>query len=92
MCYDYSCERNVRTYFVEVKGTQTDGSLVILTRNEVEHANKHSDQSIFVLVRSIQIKKKSKKIVASGGKILVLHPWRVREKDLKVIQYTWRFS
>jgi hypothetical protein len=33
-CYEYTCEKNDATYFVEMKGTQTQRTSIILTRND----------------------------------------------------------
>jgi hypothetical protein len=89
-CFDYTCLRNGAKYFVEVKGTQTEGSAVILTKNEVAHAKKHPKHSIFILVHSIQVKaKKTNDFVLSGGEIVFKKPWAIDHNDLTAIQYFW---
>lgn len=35
--YDYKCSRGGETFYVEVKGTQTEGDSVVITRKEFEH-------------------------------------------------------
>lgn len=49
-CFDYTCQKNGGLHYVEVKGTQTKGESLILTRNEVEHVNAHPGKSILVLL------------------------------------------
>lgn len=44
--YDYTCHKNGKLFYVEVKGTRTTGDVVILTKNEVAHANKNLDNSM----------------------------------------------
>jgi hypothetical protein len=86
--YDYACERDGKSFFVEVKGTQTPGRTLILTRGEVEHIDSHADQCVLVLVRSVSVSGK-KTIRVSGGTAEVKESWRVRAEDLSPIQYAW---
>jgi hypothetical protein len=89
--YDYTCERDGNEFFVEVKGTQTPGKTLILTRGEVEHIGSHADQCILVLVHSVSVSGK-KTIRVSGGKTEVKESWRLRSEDLSPIQYAWTVS
>lgn len=86
--YDYTCQKNGRTYFVEVKGTQTGGKTVFLTKNEVAHATGHPLASILIIVHSIQVSSLDE-IRAAGGKTVVREMWRPLTKDLVAIQYAW---
>jgi hypothetical protein len=87
-CYDYTCELNGKQYFVEVKGTQTQGKNVILTKGEVEHAKKHPDSCILILVRSVKISA-SKPVKVIKGTIDVWEKWIVHDENLNAIQYKW---
>lgn len=89
--YDYTCERDGKEFFVEVKGTQTPGKILILTRREVEHIESHADQCILVLVHSVSVSGK-KTIRVSGGTTEVKESWRLRSEDLSPIQYAWTVS
>jgi hypothetical protein len=89
--YDYTCERDGKGFFVEVKGTQTPGKTLILTRGEVRHVTSHTKQSILVLVHSVNVSGKQT-IRVSGGIAEVKESWRLRGKDLSPIQYAWTVS
>lgn len=87
--YDYTCTRGGNSFFVEVKGTQTLGRTVILTRGEVDHVRNSSDPSILVLVHSVIVSGK-KHVHVSGGTIEVRESWTLRPEDLNPIQYLWK--
>jgi hypothetical protein len=89
--YDYTCERDGKRFFVEVKGTQTPGKTLILTRGEVRHITSHTKQSILVLVHSVNVSGKQT-IRVSGGTAEVKESWRLRSEDLSPIQYQWTVS
>ncbi|QDF76228.1 MULTISPECIES: protein NO VEIN domain-containing protein [Shewanella] len=81
--FDLEFKRLGITYFVEVKGTQSNGDKVIVTRSEVEHARAHYDNSILYVLHSIQLDE----LTPSGGIAVIKSPWVVDDKDLKVITY-----
>jgi hypothetical protein len=86
--YDYTCERDGKNFFVEVKGTQTAGKTLILTRGEVEHINSHTDQCILMVVHSVSVSSNGR-IQVSGGTAEIRESWTLRPADLSPIQYTW---
>lgn len=74
--------RNAKTVIsVEVKGTQGDGSAVLLTANEVEYARSHQPHVALVVVMGIKVAR-SPEPVASGGKVVVFWPWDPDEHAL----------
>jgi len=73
--YDLDCRKGAGTLRVEVKGTQTDGGSVILTPNEVSNARKQTT-ALFVL-HSIRFLRIGSSSVPTGGKPLVLNPWKI---------------
>ncbi len=84
--YDLRCTRARKELHVEVKGTTTDGNLVVLTNNEVKHACRpHNSCALFIL-HSIRLKDRR----ASGGKQRILHPWRLQKRKLTPVSYTYR--
>jgi hypothetical protein len=90
--YDYTCERVHKTFFVEVKGTQTTGKTVILTRGEVNHVNNNNKgDCILVLVHSVLVSG-TKNPRVSGGVTEVRESWTLRHEDLSPIQYMWTVS
>ena len=88
-CYDYTCERNGNLYFVEVKGTQTRGASVILTRKEVEHMKLHRSNSIFVIVHSIRVRRDGSSFDVSEGTIRLDAPWILNSDQLEPISFKW---
>ncbi|PYV14306.1 MAG: hypothetical protein DMG21_18675 [Acidobacteria bacterium] len=84
--YDYECVKG-RTRYVEVKGTQTLGKSILLTRNEVEHVRLNPKDSILVLVRSVKVSEK-KGGRPTGGEIVVIENWQLNPEP-DPIQYTW---
>jgi hypothetical protein len=87
--YDFTCAKHGRTFFAEVKGTQTTGTALILTRGEVEHINSHPADCILVLVHSVTV---SAKEMVSGGEVEVTESWKLHPDDLRPVQYIWRVS
>jgi len=85
--YDFTCERDGRKRYVEVKGTQTPGATLILTRGEVEHIASKPDDCILVLVHSVIV---SAKETVSGGTTKVVESWRLSPEDLRPVQYIWK--
>ena len=86
--YDYICERNGTSFFVEVKGTQTAGSTVILTKGEVENVQRYPQRSILVLVRSVGISP-SKPLRVTRGVVEMKEKWTPRSEDLQPLSYVW---
>jgi len=86
--YDYTYERGDKNFFVEVKGTQTPGRTLILTRGEVKHVKSHADQCILVLVHSVSVSGNGS-VRVSGGTTEINESWKLRSEDLCPIQYAW---
>jgi hypothetical protein len=86
--YDYTCLKNGIQFYVEVKGTQTAGKTVILTKKEVEHTQSNVNRCILVLVHSVRLSGRSR-TKANGGTIEVKEQWCVESKDLTPTQYVW---
>lgn len=88
--YDLRCEQGDLTVHVEVKGTQTDGSQVILTANEVEFAREHTARMVLFIVHGVEIEGDAKNgVSASGGERRVYEPWDVDQGVLSVINYRY---
>lgn len=86
--FDLLCKKGACKLCVEVKGTTTDGSTVVLTRNEVEHAlNQHNKCELFIL-HSIKLEKGK----ASGGRATVLSPWCPESANLKPVSFIYSVS
>ena len=80
-CYDLSCWKNESELCVEVKGTTTRGSQIVLTRNEV---NLQATRALFI-VHSIQFVTRQ----PSGGIEKVIVPWLPEDHRLTVINWMY---
>jgi hypothetical protein len=90
--YDFTCQRDGKLFFVEVKGTQTLAPKgLILTRGEVRHITSYTDQCILVLVHSVKVSANGA-VSVSGGATEVRESWTLRTEDLSPIQYFWAVS
>jgi hypothetical protein len=86
--YDYTCYKDGKLYYVEVKGTQTKGDAVILTKNEVAHANENPGNSMIVIVHHVKVKDGNPP-VTNGGEVDVHKRWSPHPNDLVALQYQW---
>ena len=79
--YDLICRRGNEVKHVEVKGTTTDGEEVILTPNEVRHAQENPCTALFV-VSNIKVERaEDGTVTATGGKHHCYDPWRLRRRN-----------
>ncbi|HKW74685.1 MAG TPA: DUF3883 domain-containing protein [Terriglobales bacterium] len=89
--YDYICQRDSKRFFVEVKGTQTSGKTLILTKGEVDHIRHSPSQCILVLVHGVSVSG-TQTIRVGGGLVQIKELWNPDEGDLIPISYSWRVS
>ncbi|WP_224963847.1 protein NO VEIN domain-containing protein [Acinetobacter guillouiae] len=87
--YDMKAYKDGREYLVEVKGTQLDGSSVILTHNEVELHDKPNNRVILCVVHSIKLD--DEKINHKSGEVVIHDPWILDKGKLKEISYFYTF-
>jgi Domain of unknown function (DUF3883) len=85
--YDLCCRKNGRTVYVEVKGTQTAGTEIILTPGEVEFSKSHQPQMALFILHSIKVSAETK--TPSAGQQLLISPWNVSNGQLKPISYKY---
>jgi hypothetical protein len=75
---------------VEVKGTTTNNSEVVLTRNEVNlHLADHPNTA-FAFVRNITLDRSGDQPTASGGHLDLTMPWQLDPERLEPIVYRYR--
>ena len=87
--YDVYCQdKNFNEIRIEVKGTQSNGSEVNLTKNEVKNAKLYRT-NLFV-VHSIKIDTKKNYKIINQGKINIIEDWNPKEIDLKPITYKYK--
>jgi hypothetical protein len=87
--YDFYCIRNDEHAFVEVKGTVSDGTKVLLTAGEVGFSAKHSAHMMLFVVSRIKLTTADGKIGATGGELRVLREWKPAQSALTPISYSY---
>lgn len=91
--YDLHCyRRDGRELRVEVKGTTGDGSSILLTPNEVQHARERSDVVLIVVSKiELVVSDESDEVDARNGVVEVVSPWDVDAGgELRPTGYEWR--
>ncbi len=87
--YDLLAKRDGEELNVEVKGTVSRGEAVLLTRNEVMHAQQHAERAVLFVLHSIVVESLQGRMTARGGSQSVLAPWRVEAGLLEPLQYKY---
>lgn len=87
--FDMIAYKDGNEYFVEVKGTQSNGSSVIFTYNEVELYKDKTKKVILCVVHSIQLKDDIVNI--KTGEVIIHDPWKLDTSKLKEISYFYTF-
>ncbi|MBI4467811.1 MAG: DUF3883 domain-containing protein [Acidobacteria bacterium] len=82
--FDLLCRHGERELRVEVKGTTSEGCSVLLTRNEVRHAQANVDKMALFVVSKIT---SSASGSCSGGVITVFEPWDIAQSELDAVAY-----
>jgi hypothetical protein len=86
--FDISCTLNGRKYFIEVKGTTTEGSKVNLTRNEVLLHSENHPFNALIVVSQIKLES-SPDISCTGGKTLFISPWIIEPERLTPLSFDY---
>ena len=88
--YDLYCTREDLRLMVEVKGTTSDGSTVLLTTNEVDHARNHPDEAaLFICSNIVVAQTRAGRLSAGGGRVRLLHPWKPHPSLLTPVGYSF---
>jgi 5-methylcytosine-specific restriction protein A len=82
--FDLLCRDGDRELRVEVKGTTSRGLSVLLTRNEVRHAQANAERVALFVVSEI---KSSNLGSCTGGVTRVIEPWDIRCSELDPIAF-----
>jgi Domain of unknown function (DUF3883)/EVE domain len=80
--YDLVCRRGHEVKHVEVKGTTTDGAEVILTPNEVRHAQGSPCTALFVVSNIMVERAEDGTVTAAGGEHHCYDPWQLEDGTL----------
>jgi len=84
--FDLLCREGDRELRVEVKGTTSLGLSVLLTRNEVRHAQENNDCVALFVVASIVANASG----CTGGTIHVFEPWDISQDELEPVAFECR--
>jgi len=87
--YDLHCIKDDKELLVEVKGTQTDGKKILLTKNEVKIATKNKEEVSLYILHSIQVIETGEKCKAVNGTEYVVNPWDIETGTLTPMIYEY---
>jgi hypothetical protein len=85
--YDLLATKGNQKLFIEVKGSQGNGSFVFLTPNEVKWARKHHPQTILAVVTGIVVEETEDNIEGKGGKLHLIKPWQPNDDKLEPLGF-----
>jgi hypothetical protein len=88
--YDLVCRRHGEVKHVEVKGTTTDGTEVILTPNEVRHAREYPHTALFILSNITIERAHDGTVTAAGGDQHLFDPWPIDDGTLMPLGFRYR--
>jgi hypothetical protein len=86
--YDLLLTNKNKKLYVEVKGTQSRGEKVFLTKNEVKVHKKFYPNNALCVVSGIKLIK-SDSLIAIGGEIRVIYPWKIKDSNLIAMAYEY---
>lgn len=84
--FDLRCRKGRNELRVEVKGTTTGGGSILLTRNEVRHAEDPTNHVALFVVSGILVDSTNN---CSCGVPLVIEPWTIDRERLAPIAYEY---
>jgi len=86
--HERKCRRGAVEHHVEVKGTTGPGNAVLLSKNEVQHAQDFFPNVSLFVVSEIQLDEDDEGFpIATGGHIRIIEPWRVTDCTLVAMTY-----
>jgi hypothetical protein len=88
--YDLRCTRSKEEVYVEVKGTTSAGSKILMTYQEVLHTTKNYPNTALFVVSQIKLNNSEEELEAFGGEIKLCMPWLLNDDDLKAIAYEYQ--
>jgi hypothetical protein len=89
-CFDLLCQRDAQELRVEVKGTTSPGTHILLTRNEVTHARRVFPRVALYVLADVRLVISDGDVYrAEGGREIVRHPWDIRTGHLEPLAYKY---
>ena len=90
--YDLNCMRGDDELHVEVKGTTSSGAQILLTPNEVKHAQrKYPDMALFIAI-NLQVDNTEDDLKVTGKEFKVFMPWELKDEDIKPIGFVCKIA
>lgn len=86
--YDLFLTNKNKKMYVEVKGTQSSGEKVFLSKNEVIIQKKFYPNNALVIVSGIKLEK-GEEPKASGGNVKVISPWKIMNSHLTAMAFEY---
>jgi hypothetical protein len=86
--YDLLLTNKNKKMYVEVKGTQSSGDKVFLSKNEVIVQKKFYPNNALVIVSSIKLEK-GEEPKASGGIVKIISPWKIMNSHLTAMAFEY---
>lgn len=87
--YDLHATRCDEVLMIEVKGTTSDGSEIILTANEAALHEAQFPNTALAVVRNIIVQRQTQPPYATGGDLLLETPWKPESSRLQAIAYKY---
>jgi hypothetical protein len=85
--FDLLCSNADGDLRIEVKGTRGSGASVRVTAGEVRSARAHAAQTALFVVSAICLERTPIDVVATGGKVRIVHPWNPTEATLEPVAF-----
>lgn len=90
--YDYSVVIDGQEWHVTVKGTTSSSEEIVLTPDEVAHAQSHEHLDLCI-VSNIRIERdEAGQASGAGGALEIHHPWRIEMNRLNAMGYRYRMN
>ena len=90
--YDLHCEKGGECRMVEVKGTTTDGSSILLTPNEADLARKSCGSMILYVLSQIEVAADRKSVLEESGIEYVDLRWEIDDARLTPTGFSYRIK
>lgn len=76
--------------YVEVKGTTGGPHSIVVTANEVKVMRENAPATALAIVHGITLDRSEASPTASGGELIFISPWYIREEALKPLSYVYQ--
>jgi uncharacterized protein DUF3883 len=87
--FDWLATRGGEELHIEVKGTTSDEGSVLLTKNEVASARHDPGHAMLAVVSDIVLDSSPASPVASGGRLITVHPWHIADGALTPLAFRY---